>query len=445
MVDEIAHVVDPGGDVVLVLRNPNAPFAVWKESNWLPPPKLSKKEKKKKKKKRYADPIDEPTPEAAVEAPADAPVDGPADAPADGSADASADGPADAPADGPADAPADGSADAPADEPIPEPDVHKIERHSIGFGSVEGSQPAQNTQSDEESEVKFLLSSRHLILASRYFNAKLNGTWKEATHHAVDKRYHLEASDWDSDALLLLMNVIHGRTRSVPRRVDCEMLAKIAVLVDYYDCHEVVEVFASMWIDALKDQLPSECSRDLVLWLLIAHVFQRDNIFKQEKVFEKITKTAVLGGCDLMPTMDLPISPIVVDLIDWRRQDAIGFILNSLNDLHESLRIGLEGCSHACSCMNLGALDTQMYQKKLLGLSEPYPDQSVIGLETTVRGFITPSWGSYSWGSGWQAHSNGCALEMMIKSRLDSEFEKNKEGFSLAEVAMSDVSRRDRR
>ncbi|KAK1971930.1 hypothetical protein LY78DRAFT_11921 [Colletotrichum sublineola] len=412
MVDEIAHVVDPGGDVVLVLRNPKAPFAVWKDFYWEPQPKTSKKDKKKKKKKkRHSEPIpgapdDEPAAEPVPAWPDDEPI---------------------------AEAPFEESVPEPAEEPMPEPAIHEIERPSIGFGSVEGSQPAQDAQSDEESEVKFLLSSRHLILASRYFNAKLNGTWKEATRHAIDRRYHLEASDWDSDALLILMNIIHGRTRSVPRRVDCEMLAKIAVLVDYYDCHEVVEVFASMWIDALKDQLPSECSRDLVLWLLIAHVFQHD-------IFAKVTKTAVLAGRGPMPTMDLPIPPIVADLIDWRRQDAIGFILDSLNALQASLRSGLEGCSHECSCMNLGALDKQMHQENLLGLSEPYPGQSITGLETIVRGFSTPSWGS-----GWQHHPNGCTLDMMIKSRLDSEFEKNKEGFSLAEVAMSDVSRREGR
>ncbi|KAK2045210.1 hypothetical protein LZ31DRAFT_464818 [Colletotrichum somersetense] len=359
MVDEIVHAVDPEGDVVLVLRNPKAPFAVWECFDW-----------------------------------------GPEEMPRD---------------------------------PSPEP---------VGFGSVDDSQTAQNGQSDEEPEVKFLLSSRHLILASRYFSAKLNGTWKEATPHAIDRRYHLEASDWDPEALLILMNVIHGRTRSVPRHVDCEMLAKLAVLIDYYDCHEVIELFTSMWIDALKNQLPSECSRDLVLWLLIAYVFHRDGIFAN------VTKTAVLKGRGLMPTMDLPIPAIVVDLIDRRRQDAIAFILNSLNDLRDSLLRGYVvkynesllqtyvEYNEECSCMILGALERAMYREGLLGLSEAYHRHGVTELETIVRGFEAPSWASSKRSRKWTQ-----TLSTMIHGRLNSEFEKNKEGFSLAEIAMSNVSR----
>ncbi|KAK2030301.1 hypothetical protein LX32DRAFT_615728 [Colletotrichum zoysiae] len=378
MVDEIVHAVDPQGDVVLVLRNPKAPFAVWKDTDWAPPPvqpvqpgKICKKCKSKSntckkyeicKKCRMAEQREQPS-------------------------------------------------------------------------EAEQALLSHDTNAHQESEIKFLLSSRHLILASRYYDKKVNGTWEEATPHPADGRYHLEASDWDPAALLILMNVIHGRTRSVPRRVDCEMLAKIAVLVDYYDCLEAVEVFSSMWIDALNDQLPSECSRELVLWLLIAHVFHQDD------VFAKITKTAVLGGQGPMPTLELPIPSIVVDLIDWRRQDAIAFILNSLNDLLVSLRKEPGDYNHVSSCVNLGALDRAMYKENLLGLSEPYLGHAVTKLETTVRAFRTPDRNSYShrYSSGY----DGSNLWTIINDRLDSESAKNKEGFSLSEVTMSDVSRRE--
>ncbi|KAK1990843.1 hypothetical protein LX36DRAFT_620201 [Colletotrichum falcatum] len=346
MVDEIVHAVDPQGDVVLVLRNPNAPFAVWKDSEW----------------------VSRPTPSEV--------------------------------------------------EPVLL--THSPDDPSEALSAL----LSHNTNIDEEPEIKFLLSSRHLILASRYFNTKLNGAWKEATPDPTDRRYHLEASDWDPDALLVLMNVIHGRTRSVPRSIDCEMLAKIAVLVDYYDCHEVVEVFASMWVDALKNQLPSECGRDLVLWLLISYVFQQDDAFAQ------ITKTAVVKGQGPMPTTNLPIPSIVLDLIDWRRQDAVQFILNALNDLRESF------LNHphddVQSCVSLGALDKAMYREKLLGLREPYIDHSVIDMETIARGFSTPSWDAYE-------YERISSLSELVASRLNPKFEEKKKGFSLAEAARQDV------
>ncbi|GKT51229.1 uncharacterized protein ColSpa_11410 [Colletotrichum spaethianum] len=415
MIDEILHTVDPGGDVVLVLRNPNAPFAVWKGYDWElkgTNNKESEEESREEIKEEIKEEIEEEIKKGIKESKK-----------AKKKGKKKANGisllfSGSEPIPGPI-------------EDIPDPYIPAPECPSTEPGSGEGVRTAHDAAiPDEETGIKFLLSSRHLILASRYFNAKLNGTWKEATPHPIDKRYHLEASDWDPDALLIMMQVIHGRMRSVPRRVDCEMLAKIAVLVDYYDCHEAMEVICSIWIDALKDQLPSECSRELVLWILITHIFQRDDIFPQ------VTKTAVLESQGPIPTMDLPIPPILINLIDWRRQDAVGFITNALDDMRASLRKSLAGCGPACSCMLLGALDKTMYEQNLLGLSEPYMGHRVSAVEATVRGFSSPDWAiPYS------HYPHVCTLVQLVESRLDSEFAKNKEGFSLAEAAMSDVSR----
>ncbi len=66
------------------------------------------------------------------------------------------------------------------------------------------------------------------------------------------------------------------------------MLAKIAVLVDYYECYEAVEMFVDFWIQSLSRNLPKEYSRDLVLWLAISWVFSKENLFKT------LTKVAAL-------------------------------------------------------------------------------------------------------------------------------------------------------
>lgn len=51
---------------------------------------------------------------------------------------------------------------------------------------------------------------------------------------------------------LILMMILHGRTRAVPRKISSKRLSEMAVLVDYYECYEAVEVFSDMWIDALE-------------------------------------------------------------------------------------------------------------------------------------------------------------------------------------------------
>lgn len=76
----------------------------------------------------------------------------------------------------------------------------------------------------------------------------------------------IKEKDWDAGALQILMDVIHGRTREVPKVISLETLAKIAILVDYYECLEVVvEMFSSKWMESLKSTIPEIFSRDVML------------------------------------------------------------------------------------------------------------------------------------------------------------------------------------
>lgn len=74
------------------------------------------------------------------------------------------------------------------------------------------------------------------------FPKMLKGNWQESKlqpHH----EYNVEAEDWDFEALFVLMNIIHGRNSKVPLGVDIELLSKIAVLVEYYQCYEAADSF----------------------------------------------------------------------------------------------------------------------------------------------------------------------------------------------------------
>lgn len=97
----------------------------------------------------------------------------------------------------------------------------------------------------------------------------LKGGWKEVHTLRSDGCGPLYVEGWDPDALLILMNIIHGRTRKIPRSVNLEMLANIAVLVDYYECVEVVEVFSEMWLNQLKEQSPKNGTRHHMIVALI--------------------------------------------------------------------------------------------------------------------------------------------------------------------------------
>ncbi len=158
----------------------------------------------------------------------------------------------------------------------------------------------------EPSEIHLRVSSRHLILASPYFKAALNGPWREAASTSADCSHSIYADDWDPEAFLILMHIIHGRNRQVPRRVSLELLAKIAVLVDYYECHETVELFAEIWLQELKSRLPEQLDRDLIFCLCISWVFGDAELFKS------VTSIAVRQSQEPLATLGLPIPERIV-------------------------------------------------------------------------------------------------------------------------------------
>ncbi|KAI3537971.1 hypothetical protein CSPX01_09768 [Colletotrichum filicis] len=310
----------------------------------------------------------------------------------------------------------------------PEPDPEAYGRLHPEPETYEETKP----ETPEELEVRYLVSSRHLALASRYFSTKLSGPWIEASVRVIDGCYHMEATDWDPEALLILMQIIHGKTRSVPRQVDFEMLAKLAVLVDYYDCHEVIEVFYSLWIEPLREDLPSLYCRDSVLWLLISHVFREDAIFKD------MTGLAVLQSADPIQTMELPIPSIVVDLVDWRRQDAVEFIFGVLRNLLDAFRYDTAGCDFTCSSVLFGALTKEMDRYELLDPKpvKPYQGYSIEDTEKIVRSFRSPEWRTrYK-----QREKHPCTLRSMIECYLNADFDKSKQGFELFEVVSARVN-----
>ncbi|KAK2036373.1 hypothetical protein LZ31DRAFT_511126 [Colletotrichum somersetense] len=379
MTNQTCHILDPEGDVVLVLQNPCAPFAVWDLSEKASIQGLNACETENPRSPEpmlvsatqlmYNEELGLANEVEASEEP--------------------------------------GLGEEPLTiDTMPPPD--RCQENTFNGEQVE-------SVDTETLPIKFILSSRHLILASTYFNTKLKGPWKEATVDSTDGRFYVEASEWDDQAMLLLMRVIHGHNRKVSREITLEMLAKIAVLVDYYGCHEAVELVAGIWIDSLKGCIPLQCNRDLILWLLISSVFH------QRDLFQLVTKTAIQESRAPLPSLELPISLNVIATIDHRRQEAIGSLVKGLGSLVTTLRKGSSECnSFECSSILLGALSKQLYTHKLSQpkLKPPYHGYSLTTALETVRAFRSPIWAipnqSTTWGFG-----HGCSLGNLTETVLD--------------------------
>jgi len=133
----------------------------------------------------------------------------------------------------------------------------------------------------------------------------LTGGWKEGDKN--NGPLQVGAEDWDAKALVIVMNVLHSHCRQVPKTVSLEMLAKIAVIADYYKIHEALQIIASLWVKALKQALPNSLGRDIILWILVSSVFGDATIFRQ------VTEVAILRSRkDVEIPRELPIPPALI-------------------------------------------------------------------------------------------------------------------------------------
>ncbi|KAF5703317.1 hypothetical protein FMUND_13016 [Fusarium mundagurra] len=158
----------------------------------------------------------------------------------------------------------------------------------------------------EPLHMRFRVSSAILMNTSAYYKKSLSGDWKE-TEPEPGYKWTLTANDWGGEAFLLLMRILHHKTREVPRAIELETLAKVAVLVDYYGCHEAVKLWAETWISNIDEEMTeSFYSRELLLKLTISWVFS------DKKRFRSLTETAIRTSRGPIPTLGLPIPYQVV-------------------------------------------------------------------------------------------------------------------------------------
>lgn len=154
-------------------------------------------------------------------------------------------------------------------------------------GDVAKSLPREDSTDDlpasePSKHVHMLVSSRHMSLASPVFRAMLQrDNFKEGRELAANGKAEISLPDDDSDAFAILMYIIHGQTRSIPRKVDLDLLLRISTLVDKYQLHEVVEIMSDRWISQLEHKVPHNFTEDLLPWLSISWVFEKPKIFKK--------------------------------------------------------------------------------------------------------------------------------------------------------------------
>jgi hypothetical protein len=142
---------------------------------------------------------------------------------------------------------------------------------------------AADETSDNNEDIEMRVSSSQLALVSPYFRAMLRGGWKEGQFLRVDGSLRLYAEVWDWNALTIIMNIIHCRFRRVPREINLEMMAKVLVMVDYFECDEMIEPFSREWLGQMKPTPPNLTDlnlRDITLWIWVSWELRLKDHFK---------------------------------------------------------------------------------------------------------------------------------------------------------------------
>lgn len=139
---------------------------------------------------------------------------------------------------------------------------------------------SNESEPEPQEEIHMLVSSKHLMLASPVFRAMLqHKNFKEGDTLAKTGRVEVQLPDDNHIALQIMLNLIHGRLKQVPRQVSLEVMTELSILVDKYETLEVFDLILDVWIQPLLSEMPTKFSACVLPWLSIAWVFQLSALF----------------------------------------------------------------------------------------------------------------------------------------------------------------------
>lgn len=239
------------------------------------------------------------------------------------------------------------------------------------------------------TEIRFLVSSTHLIAASPVFAVMLNGNWAESRKNA-NNRYEIITSDWNAEALFILLNIIHhGR---VADYIDFSSIVELGRVCDYYKCHKVVEVFVDKWLVPFEMDRPNTISpglsvENIATWIFIGWAFNK------EQLFNELVEVA-LKNCKGPLTDDSSLPPFIITRIEARRQQLMKTILDYVYAFHESLISHVDYCPQRCPTLMLGNVTKHIRRS---GLKIPREEgeldgRSWVSLRQFARNIVKPTY-----------------------------------------------------
>lgn len=159
-------------------------------------------------------------------------------------------------------------------------DERKFKRMPKLLAEVKES-PRDGDSDSEPGEVRMRVSSRHLTLVSPVFKSLFKSSFLEGQSLSSAGTAEVSLPDDDPYSLEILLNIIHGRLKKVPSDLSTAELTQVAVLIDKYELHEISLIYSCIWIDSLKESLPTRFTQDLLPWMCIFRILSKPEYFAQ--------------------------------------------------------------------------------------------------------------------------------------------------------------------
>ncbi|KAJ4123152.1 hypothetical protein NW768_009680 [Fusarium equiseti] len=245
------------------------------------------------------------------------------------------------------------------------------------------------------NEIVFRVSAKHLSMVSPVFRSMIKGNFKESQPNDQGL-LEIRTSEWNAQALLILLDIIHCHHSHVPKALSQEIVAHIGLIADYYDCVDIVTVFYEGWEARFCDDWGSdwpdsanhafaEFGRVQQFQLFIVVTFQSD------LVFGYLATHAILTATGPIETY-LPIPRRITERLDQRRIALLAQLFKRLYNLQRDLLEEPGGCDEESHARLLGHLMREMWKAGLPmeKPAKPFAGFSVSSVAECIRSIRIP-------------------------------------------------------
>ncbi|PFH63388.1 hypothetical protein XA68_12352 [Ophiocordyceps unilateralis] len=183
------------------------------------------------------------------------------------------------------------------------------------------------TTANNKQPVQLLVSLKHVTLACGRAKAVFGGRFRESKAEEDGLLHWRLGSHFEPEAVKMVMNVIHGYTKSLPDHVSLGRLTAIAAVVDDLACHDSVWFVAKSWICKLPAKPPATPIHDLPSWILVSFVFH------EPELFTSATRLTIMHSSDPISAGELPIYPSIIAEMEKSKQSHLKKLIASLENL----------------------------------------------------------------------------------------------------------------